>query len=59
MAKALDFNQNAMSESFANEILKKTIEKKLRHRENSCILYTGRTKKTGFGMIDARFPGMD
>lgn len=58
MAEAPDLTQNTMSDSFANEILKK-IENKSRQSENSCILYTGRIKKTGYGMIDVRFPGMD
>lgn len=58
MAEAPDFTLNTMSEAFANEILRK-IESKSRQNENTCILYTGRTKKTGYGMIDVRLPGMN
>ena len=58
IAERPDFTQKIMPESFATEILQK-IENKSKQCENSCILYTGRTKNTGYGIIDIRFPGME
>ena len=47
-----------MLESFITEILQK-IKNKSKQCEHSCILYTGRTKNTGYGIIDIHFPGME
>ena len=53
MAEAPEFT---MSETFASELLIK-IEKNTINRENNCILFTGRHTKSGYGVIDVRFPG--
>ena len=58
MTETPDFTQKTMLESFITEILQK-IKNKSKQCEHSCILYTGRTKNTGYGIIDIRFPGME
>ena len=56
MAEAPDLPDFGMTDHFGTELLKK-IEKNTENSENGCILYTGRMSKTGYGVIDVRFPG--
>lgn len=54
MAEAADFT---MSEAFASEMIEKINKNSTNSRNSDCILYTGRHKKNGYGVIDVKFPG--
>ena len=56
MAKATECTQNIMSERLCSEYIDKIDKKSKNSDKNACILYTGRTKSTGYGMIDFKHP---
>lgn len=60
MAEATDSSQNhenIMPDSMCADYLDRINTKTRNSDTNSCILYLGRTKKTGYGIIDFKYPG--
>lgn len=54
MAEAVD---SSMPDAFAKDYLDRIIKKTKNSLNNTCILYTGRKKKSGYTVIDVRLPG--